>query len=262
MTLSDKSDKKSQIWLLSCRIMEGNKQARALLRLLGAFDCPWLSSGLIWRLRLSLAWGWPPVAVLGRGSSSVLFAALSVQRNLVRWLSLSGRVCFLSLILPQGCGCPYDHCGGCCPEASWHCLCRRTRRWCRGCSNAAWISRRVHAATRARKHTNVQSSARPVAETDVPFSHHKADTQGFFFVLMPGLCQFLAGVSNSDGETLTDCGGGLWPAGGFLRLGEMAGAAWPVSWLWLGHVCTQIRSGQLSLSLRLVAWSCRKAHGV
>lgn len=58
--------------------------------------------------------------------------------------------------------------------------------------------------THTHTHTYVYSSAWPIAETDVPFSHHTADTQVFFS--LPTLCQFLAGLANSDGDTVTDCG--------------------------------------------------------
>lgn len=55
-----------------------------------------------------------------------------------------------------------------------------------------------------RARTQTCSSAWPIAETDVPFSHHTADTQVFFPPPTP--CQFLAGLANSDGDTVTDCG--------------------------------------------------------
>lgn len=38
-------------------------------------------------------------------------------------------------------------------------------------------------------------------------------TLKLFFCSLPTLCQFLAGLTNSDGDTVADCGWGHWPQG-------------------------------------------------
>lgn len=61
--------------------------------------------------------------------------------------------------------------------------------------------------------TDLQSGARPIAESDVPFSHHTPDTQDGFFPSLPGPCQFPAALANSDGDAGADCVWVHWPEG-------------------------------------------------